>query len=101
MKFRITSSTSLKELATHLNVVFKDINFLENFTSFQVVDQTIAAGAELRVTNRLNVIPTTMVVNKQTGNGLITASDTEWTKDYIYIKNNGASSVTATITFIR
>jgi uncharacterized membrane protein len=47
----------------------------------------------------LQVIPSKMIITYQTGNGLITASGTAWTDDYLYIKNNGLVSVTAKITF--
>jgi len=33
----------------------------------------------------------------QTGNGLVTKGVTDWTAKHIYLKNNGAESVTITI----
>lgn len=101
MILRDANISTLKQLLKDLSTLLKDINFLDNFRSFQVVDETIAAGTTAKFRNKLNVIPTTMMVNKQTGNGLLTAGSTAWDETYVYVKNNGAESVTATITFMR
>jgi hypothetical protein len=101
-KFRDVLLYTIPKLTKELGVVLKDITFLDNFRSFQVVDQTIAANTEVKFRNSLNIIPSTMIINKQTGNGLVTAGDTSWDNNYIYVKNNDASnSVTVTITFLR
>lgn len=100
MRLRDNQIKSLDALLKELAIVLKDLNILENFRSFQIT-ATIPAGTELRIRNELRIIPKTMIVNKQVGNGLITASTTEWTLDYLYIYNHGASSVDATVTFTR
>lgn len=101
-KFRDVLLNTIPKLTKELGVVLKDISFLDNFRSFQISEQTIAANTEAKFRNQLNVVPTTMIINKQTGNGLVTAGDTSWDANYVYIKNNDASnSVTVTITFLR
>jgi hypothetical protein len=101
-KFRDVLLNSIPKLTKELGVVLKDLDFLNNFRSFKVESQTIAANTEAKYRNQLNVIPTTMIINKQTGNGLVTAGDTSWDNNYVYVKNHDASnSVTVTITFLR
>lgn len=101
-KFRDILLNTIPRLTKELGVVLKDLTFSDNFSSFVISDQVIAANTEAKFRNVLNVIPSTMIINKQIGNGLVTAGDTSWNSNYIYIKNNDATnSVTVTVTFLR
>ena len=101
-KFRDVLLNTIPKLTKELGVVLKDITFTDNFRSFKVSDQTIAANTEAKFRNELNIIPGTMIINKQVGNALVTAGDTAWDSNYVYVKNNDSSnSVTLTITFLR
>lgn len=101
-KLRTAVLTDITKLVKELGVVLKDLTFLDNFTSFQKKDVTIAANTEEKIRNELNVIPTKMLIVKQTGNALVTAGDTSWDSNYVYVKNHDSSnSATVTIIFIR
>ena len=102
MKFRTAVLTDISRLVKELGVVLKDITFGDNFKSFQTTDLNVAANTEEKIRNELNVIPTKMLIVKQTGNALVTAGDTEWDSNYVYIKNHdGSNSATVTVIFMR
>ena len=87
----------LKELSTGL----RKLSFNDNFESFEV-DLTFISGEEkINVRNELNVIPKSYIITFQTGDGLITASDIAWTKNYITFKNHGTAVVRTIIKVIR
>jgi uncharacterized membrane protein len=98
MKFSLGSLANLQQVITELSNGLNKLDINDNFISFETTI-TIGAGLETKVRNLLQVIPSKMIITYQTGNGLITASGTAWTDDYLYIKNNGLVSVTAKITF--
>ena len=97
-------------LRTDLNRVLKDLNagltefkFLDNFESFSTT-VTIAAGAELEIRNglRSKQIPSLrIIVRGKSGAESVVDGDTEWSKDFVYLKNTGASSATVTVLFFR
>lgn len=102
MKFRTAVLNTLPKLVKELGVVLKDLNFIDNFTNFQVTDLTIAANTEEKIRNEINLIPTKMLIVKQTGNALVTAGDTAWSTNYVYLKNHSATnSATVTVIFLR
>lgn len=102
MKFRTAVLNTLPKLVKELGVVLKDLTFSDNFRSFQKTDLALPANTETLVRNELNVIPSGYIIIKQTGNALVTAGDTEWTLNNLYLKNHDASNAaTVTVIFIR
>jgi len=100
MKFPFEIIRSLNELKDLLSVGMKKLAFLDNFESFET-SVIISATSEIEIKNLLQFIPSKYIIVSQTGNGLVTKSTTEWTRDNIYLYNNGSVEVTATIIFMR
>jgi len=90
------SDVTRSELLTGLG----QLKFLENFHCF-VATVTIATGVEERIRNKLDPkIPAYRIIVRETGDtGKLIDGDTEWTNQYVYLKNAGAGSVTATVIF--
>jgi len=99
MKFRLEQLKQLGPLIKELANGLKFLDFANNFSSFEV-EVSIPATTELGVRNQLTNIPKKYIITSQTGNGLLTKGTTEWTKDKVYLYNNGAVTVTATIVFL-
>lgn len=100
MKFRLEALRDLKSLIRELALGLRNLRFEDNFSSFQA-EVIISATSTATVRNQLKVKPTKYIILDQTGNGLITRpSGTDWTIDNLYLYNNGAVEVTATILFL-
>lgn len=89
----------LRNLQTGLS----QLDFLENFKSFEIRDFALPSGAEVQTPNRLGngEIPRTRLIVRQTGGGAIVDGDTAWSSDFVYLKNTGGTAATATIIFFR
>lgn len=97
----------VKYLAVDISIALKDLfsglgrlSFADNFQSFETT-VTIAAGTEKAIPNYLGTQALKRIIVRQTGNALITDGDTAWTDNFVYLKNNGSNSVTATVIFMR
>jgi hypothetical protein len=99
MKFRLEQLRDLKGLIRDLSNGLRHLSFGDNFQSFEQVVE-ITATTELQIVNKLTKIPKKYIVVSQTGNGLLTKGTTDWSEDFLYIYNNGAVTVTATIIFM-
>ena len=99
MKFRLLGLRDLALVVRELANGLQNLDFSNNFNSFQTT-VTIPATSEAEIRNELNFIPEKYMIVNQTGNGLITKGTTDWSTDYVYLYNNGAVSVTATIIFM-
>lgn len=99
MKFRLEQLRDLKGLIRDLSNGLRHLSLGDNFQSFEQVVE-IAATTELSIRNQLTNIPKKYIIVDQTGNGLITRGTSEWSNDYLYLYNNGAVTVTATIIFM-
>ncbi|MHA2064494.1 MAG: hypothetical protein ACXABY_08950 [Candidatus Thorarchaeota archaeon] len=104
---------SLKEVveyvAIDLGKVLKDLDiglqrlsFVDNFDGF-TVEVTIATGAELKIRNELrDRVPTQrLIVRGGTDSQNIVDGDTPWDLNFVYLKNLGAGTATATVLFTR
>lgn len=100
MKFNLERLRDFAKLTRELAVGLRDLTFADNFRSFEKV-VTIAATTEEQIRNELSFIPTRYIIVSQEGNGLITKGTTEWSSNFLYLYNNGAASVTATVIFFR
>lgn len=107
-RFRIgrTAEEILQYLEVYLANTLQDITtaltrltFQDNFRSFEV-EVTLAAGQELAIQHNLGVVPSGKLILKSTGYQ-VRDGDTAWTSDYIYLKNDGAGSVTLTVVILR
>ena len=102
----------LKYLSVEMSVAVRDLfaglqllSFADNFSSFEVT-ATIGSGDTVTIPNRLATPNLKRLIVRQTGDGVITDGvqpngNVGWTKDFVYLKNNGAVDVTATVIFMR
>ena len=97
-KFRLSNLKELSKIVKELMVGLRALTFDDNFESFEV-DVTIAAGAELSIRNNLQITPSRVIIEGQTGNGLL--SKGTWNENYLIMKNNGAEEVTAKLLFLK
>ena len=96
-------SVDLTKTLRDLAVGLTKLSFLDNFESFSV-EVTIATGVEIEIRNQLRsqLIPTQrIIVRGKSGTEDIVDGDTEWTNQFVYLKNTGASSATVTVMFLR
>jgi hypothetical protein len=92
----IDLKSSLRELTTGL----RKLTFDDNFESFEV-DVTIPAGTELAIRNELKSIPTRRIILATNLGGLdVYDGDTEWTTDFLYLTNSGASTAQMKVVFL-
>jgi hypothetical protein len=82
-----------------ITTAMQRLTFKDNFQSFQV-EVTLSAGQELAVRHNLGAIPAGKLIIRSNGAGIVDG-DTAWTQDYVYLKNVGASTQTATVIFLR
>lgn len=100
MKFRLEKLKDLTSLIKELANGLRKLSFQDNFNGFIKEDVIISATSEKEVRNELQFIPSKYIILSQEGNGLITKGTTSWDLNYLYLYNNGAVDVTATILFL-
>lgn len=90
-------AVTLRDLRTGLT----QLSFLDNFRSFEVT-VTIAAGEELAIRNQFRdgTIPTRRIVVRA-NDYTLTDGATAWSKEFVYLKNSGSGSLTATVVFLK
>lgn len=101
MKIGISNSKTLESLTRALEIILSRLSLTDNFESFEVQDIEITSGTEVTIGNKLTTIPSKYIVVGQTGHGVISKGDTQWTAKYLYIKNNGPDTVKVSILFMR
>lgn len=99
-KINLERIQDLISLTRRLAVVLRTMDFINNFDSFET-EISITAGAETRILNALDSIPTKYIIVDQTGNGLVTRGNTDWNSNNLYLKNNGANDVTIKVIFFK
>lgn len=100
----IGDASNIASFATQVKKAFIDLTGMllnlsppDNFRGF-MFEGSIAAGIEVKIINRLMKVPTGyLVVFAQKGTPV--AGPTAWTKDYVYLKNEGASAITVRVFF--
>ena len=77
------------------------LNLLDNFEAFQY-EGTISAGEEIEITNELvNIIPTSRIILRNSGDGAIVDGSTEWDINFVYLKNSGSVEAIVKAIFLR
>lgn len=74
------------------------LKFEDNFNSFEV-EVSIPAGSEINVQNRLSIVPSRRIIVRSNGIGIVDG-DTPWSRDFVTLKNVGATTVTAKVIFL-
>lgn len=62
------------------------LDFINNFNSFEVLDLELSAGIETKILNKLNKIPKHRIITKQSSLSII--KDGEWDKNYVRITSS-------------
>lgn len=101
MKFRIEVITVFKQLLKELAVGLRDLSFADNFKSFEYSGTLLASTANQKIRHSLNVVPSKYIIVHQTGAATITAGDTLWDDNYVYMTNNTAVDAVVTIIFFK
>ena len=94
---KIEVISNFLELTRELSVRLRDLTFTDNFDSFIEDDLSLAAGASVRVRNKLTTKAKSAILMFSIGDANIGPSDVageEWTNDYIYLKNYGSNNAT-------
>jgi len=82
----------------------KDLTFGDNFISWET-EVTIPAASEVAIRNqfRNSIIPTRwVVVNVEGSNSIVKGTATQWSEDFVSLKNLHASlSATVTVIFLK
>ena len=90
----------MSALFRDLFIGLKNLDFLENFNSYET-SITIAAGSTKEITNGLKTIPSKWIITRAVGSRDIVEGNTTWTRDLLYLKNNGAAAATITVIFFK
>ena len=74
-----------------------NLDLTENFQAFRVDDIVFAPNATVGIPNQLSTVPSSRLIVRQTGNGLLT--DGTWNLQFLQMVNNSANVVTASFIF--
>lgn len=111
-EFKAGSQVKVTDLVAFLgglNVFFKELfegltklRFEDNFRGCWIEENLIIpASSELEIRNQVRgTIPTKWILVKRTGNTIVDG-DTEWTQDFVYLKNSGVADVTVSVLFLQ
>ena len=100
MKFPFENVSNFSQTLRELAIGLLRLDLVENFESVEL-DVNIEAGQEAKIRNPLSFIPSRYIISSQKGNSLVTRSETTWTRDFLYLTNNGTNPVILKIIFMR
>lgn len=97
---------SLQEVIDAYNDLADKFEFLSTKLSFrnfdgQILEVSLAAGEEKRITHNLGVKPQYRVILSQSGNGVITDDPLKANNHFIFLKNNGSVAVKAKVLLVK
>ena len=89
---------TLKELRAGLH---GGLTFAHQFQSFESGDLSWTNGEEKSIRNHLGQVPTRWMISDAVSGkvGELSRGSTAWTKDLLYILNNGTGNITANLRF--
>ncbi len=90
--------TELNACLRELFIGLYNLTFQDNFNSFTWTG-ALTTGQELQIPHTFKKIPSGYIIYKQVGNGVVDAGTTAWTNEVVYLRNNGAVTVTLTVVF--
>lgn len=99
MKFNLENLKDLKRLVKELAVGLRSLNFIDNFTSFEVSD-IITNSSTIIVRNKLNSTDIRYLVTSNDGDGVISKGST-WDNNYLSFKNNGTVDANVEIVVLK
>jgi len=77
------------------------ISIESNFNGYLAKDVKIPATSSVKIQHFLGVIPKWRIILRQTGNGVITDTSSEWDNKTITLRNNGTEEVTISVLIAR
>lgn len=89
MRFSLSSFSDIKQIIKELGTGLRRLDLVNNFDSFEV-EAIIAANTEAAIRNELTSVPNYVIINT-VGNALVTKGPTEWSNDFVYLKNHSAT----------
>lgn len=101
MRFRLEVIKDLKTLIKDLSLGLRDLNFTDNFKTFEWTGTLTASVTDYQIRHSLTIIPTKYIIVHQTGNAFITAGSTAWDSNFVYMTNNTATDAVVTIIFFK
>jgi hypothetical protein len=101
MRFSLESSRDLQDLIKKLSTGLKKLDIEENMETYKITGVDIPASSEKKIENKLKFIPTQYIITSQQGAGQVTKGDNAWTRNHLFLKNNGSSAVTITVLFLK
>ena len=89
-----------------LQVGLQKLSFKENFDSFLVEGIVIPINVEVSIPNQLknksqNMIPSSRMIVRQQGYGIVTDGPTPWSENILYLFNNGPQDTTINVIFFK
>lgn len=93
-------------LVKRFNFITKALTLKGNFNCY-IVDVTFKAFGDAtgrdsqQIQHFLGVIPKYRIILRQTGNGVLVDTPSQWNNSYIVMRNRGTEEVTATIMIVR
>lgn len=99
MKFNIENLKGLPRLIKELAVGLRNLDFVNNFTSF-VISDIINNNSTIIVRNNLNSTDLRYLITSNDGDGTI-SKGTTWNNNYISFKNNGTINANVEIIVFR
>ena len=86
MKLGLSHIKTLEKLITMLEIGLSRLSLTDNFESFEIQDIEITSGSEVTIGNKLTKMPSKYIITGQTGHGVISKGDTQWSSKYLYLK---------------
>lgn len=93
----------LKKFLREVDFGLTKLSFTDNFESFQTT-VTIPSMTEVAIRNELNngVTPSRKIILRgKDGAQNVVDGDADWTQNFVYLKNTGASAIEVTVLFMR
>lgn len=88
----------LNSVMRELFIGLSKLRLQDNFNSYSV-ELTLQPTEVRQISHPFREIPSGYIIFKQVGDGVIDASETSWTNEVVYLRNNSASNV-VTVTAI-
>ena len=90
MKFSFRDNFSIFQLLRELQNGLSKLSLADNFQSF-TWEGTISANTEKKIRNALQTKDVYVIIETK-GNALVTKGDTDYSSDFVYLKNHDASN---------
>jgi hypothetical protein len=91
VKINISNIRNLKDLLKNLATILLNLDFSNNFNSYEVVDIELPANTETKIRHGLGKKPTKKILTKCSNYGIIKDGTTVDDVNFVYFVNSDAS----------